>query len=93
MNNYQSILFVTNQYTILYQTKLDNNISLALVLGCYKREKDVSYVLDKVLAKQDNRPETFYFGQKEQDVDACEAACKDEPDCVAYTLYQVCVLY
>ena len=69
------------------------NVSLTLDLGCYKREKDVSYVLDKVVAKQDNRPETFYFGQMEQDVDACEAACKDEPDCVAYTLYQVCVLY
>ena len=59
--------------------------------GCYKREDGVSFVHGKVQAKTDNRPETFYFGELDQDVDACEAACKDQPDCVAYTLYKVSI--
>lgn len=57
--------------------------------GCYKRSKDIDFVFGKVEAKQEDRPSTFYFGQKGDDIDSCEAACKNERDCSAYTLYKV----
>ena len=58
-------------------------------LGCYKRQEGVSYVYGRVEAQKDSRPNTFYFGNLGSDIDACEAACKDESECVAYTLYKV----
>ena len=58
--------------------------------GCYERSPNKNYMFEKIQTPgSDDRPDTFYFGDFGDDVDRCEAACKDEPDCVAYTLFKV----
>ena len=70
------------------QTNNKDNKPLHLLV-CFKRTPKSSSVfgLSPNEPMNENRPRVFYFGKFDLDIDRCERACREEPQCAAYTLF------
>ena len=58
---------------------------------CFKRvlKSSAIFGLPPNTPQLDDRPNVFYFGNFGNDIDRCESACRDEPQCAAFTLFSM----